>query len=111
MVSHMNQSFWTHCRVEVLQQLQQRNKWLQPQTNVQKDDVVLLMDKNSPPSRWPLGHMIEVYPGKGGLIRVATIKTSSTTLTRLIVKLIRLPHDADAEEYYNNCARVIDLYA
>ena len=67
------------------------------------------MDANSPPSRWPLGRVIEVHPGKDGLIRVATVKTSSTTLTRPIVKLIRLSLEADAEEYYNNCARVIDL--
>ena len=64
MVSHMYQSFWTCWRVEVLHQLQQRNKWLQPQTNVQKDDMVLLMDEKSPPTRWPLGRMIGVYQGR-----------------------------------------------
>ena len=106
MIAHMHQTFWSRWRSEVLHQLQQRNKWLQPQDNLQKDDLVLIVDELATPSCWPLGRVVDVFPGRDGLIRVATVKTARTILTRPIVKLIRLPIDSKAEDFYCNFVRI-----
>ncbi|KAL7291881.1 hypothetical protein TKK_0014437 [Trichogramma kaykai] len=62
--------------------------------------MVLLKDDLCSPSSWPLARVEQVHPGSDGLVRVATIKTASSTFTRPIVKLIKLPTDAQAEEFY-----------
>ena len=42
--------------------------------------LVLIKDDRYPPSQWPLGRIIEVYPGPDGIVRVVTIKTATTCL-------------------------------
>ncbi|XP_023316217.1 uncharacterized protein LOC111694003 [Trichogramma pretiosum] len=79
---------------------EQRSKWLTARESLQPGDMVLLKDDLCSPSSWPLARVEQVHPGSDGLVRVATIKTASSTFTRPIVKLIKLPTDAQAEEYY-----------
>uniref|UniRef100_A0ABD2WDA2 Integrase catalytic domain-containing protein n=2 Tax=Trichogramma kaykai TaxID=54128 RepID=A0ABD2WDA2_9HYME len=96
----MRNLFWSRWRREVLSQMQQRSKWLTARESLQPGDMVLLRDDLCSPSSWPLARVEQVHPGSDGLVRVATIKTASSTFTRPIVKLIKLPTDAQAEEFY-----------
>ncbi|CAB0043514.1 unnamed protein product [Trichogramma brassicae] len=96
----MRDMFWSRWRQEVLSQMQQRSKWLTARESLQPGDMVLLRDDLCTPSSWPLARVVQVHPGSDGLVRVATIKTASSTFTRPIVKLIKLPTDGDAEEYH-----------
>ncbi|CAB0033670.1 unnamed protein product [Trichogramma brassicae] len=96
----MRDMFWSRWRQEVLSQMQQRSKWLTARESLQPGDMVLLRDDLCTPSSWPLARVVQVHPGPDGLVRVATIKTDSSTFTRPIVKLIKLPTDTDAEEYH-----------
>ncbi|KAL7291879.1 hypothetical protein TKK_0014437 [Trichogramma kaykai] len=96
----MRDLFWSRWRREVLLQMQQRSKWLTARESLQSGDMVLLKDDLCSPSSWPLARVEQVHPGSDGLVRVATIKTASSTFTRPIVKLIKLPTDAQAEEFY-----------
>ncbi|XP_023314139.1 uncharacterized protein LOC111693556 [Trichogramma pretiosum] len=96
----MRDLFWSQWRREVLSQMQQRSKWLTARESLRPGDMVLLKDDLCSPSSWPLARVEQVHPGSDGLVRVATIKTASSTFTRPIVKLIKLPTDAQAEEYY-----------
>ena len=66
---------------------------------------MLIVDELAPPSCWPLGRVVDVFPGRDGLIRVATVKTASTILTRPIV-MIRLPINSKAEDFYCNFVRI-----
>ena len=46
------------------------------------NDLVLVMDKGYPRGRWPLGRVVEVFPGKDGLVREVHVKTSAAVVTR-----------------------------
>jgi len=56
-------------------------------------DIVIIHDRNSSLLQWSLGRVVELHPGADGMVRVATVKTASTTLKRPIVKLCKLPTD------------------
>lgn len=53
--------------------------------------MVLIKEDNVPPSKWPLGHVIAIYPGSDGRVRVVKVKTKTNTFDRSIVKLALLP--------------------
>ncbi|XP_023246626.1 uncharacterized protein LOC111643287 [Copidosoma floridanum] len=97
-IVNIRNSFWSRWRKEVLNQLQQRNKWLKQAPNIEQGDVVLVKDELAPPAQWPLARVLQVHPGKDGLVRVVTLKTSKSVFLRPVVKLIRLPTESQAEE-------------
>ena len=43
---------------------------------------MILREDSILPTKWPLGRVIEVYPGKDELVRVATVKTHAGVRTR-----------------------------
>ncbi|XP_014216960.1 uncharacterized protein LOC106645583 [Copidosoma floridanum] len=89
-------------RKEVLYQHLKRNKWLKPQPNIAKGDVVIIKDELSPPAKWPLGLVTATHPGADGLVRVATIKTADTKFDRPIVKLIKLLDEPELNECFKD---------
>ncbi|XP_058810074.1 uncharacterized protein LOC131675195, partial [Phymastichus coffea] len=93
----MRNHFWMRWRKEVLHEYQLRSKWLSPTKPLKVGDLVLISDINTPATRWPLGRVLELHEGSDGLARVATLKTATTTLSRPLVKLIRLPIDDGPE--------------
>ncbi|XP_023246104.1 uncharacterized protein LOC111643133 [Copidosoma floridanum] len=66
LLGNLRDSFRSRWRKEVLHLLQRRNKWLDPEPNLQKGDAVLLMDELSPPTQWRLGLVIEAHLGAVG---------------------------------------------
>ena len=87
----MVKDFWKRWQNEFLTQLQQRSKWLKNVENIKIDDLIIIKEDNYPPSKWHLGRILEVHPGKDGKIRVATIKTINGTVQRTISKICVLP--------------------
>lgn len=83
-------SFWTRWKEEYMLSLQQRMKWRNPCTNIQIDDIVVILDEATPPASWPLGRVIDIKPDDNGFIRNVIIKTAATTLTRPVQKTISL---------------------
>ena len=74
---HLSNLFWRPWTREYLLSLQQRQKWNKQQKNLPVNDIVLLLDKNTPHSIWPLGRATEVYNnGKDGWVRSAKFATS-----------------------------------
>ena len=65
-------------------------KWQHPARNLQIGDVVILQEDNIIPCKWPLGRVVEVYPGSDGLVRVVQVRTSSGTYQRLVSKIALL---------------------
>ena len=51
------------------------------------DDVVLVISPKTPRGHWPLGRIIEVYPGQDGHVRVAKVQVGKEELLRPITKL------------------------
>ena len=85
--------FWRRWSQEYLQQLQKLHKWRQPTTNLQVGDIVVIRDDAAFHNQWPMARILKVFPGKDGLVRVATLKTATTTLKRPIAKLALLLRD------------------
>ncbi|XP_058802831.1 uncharacterized protein LOC131670868 [Phymastichus coffea] len=92
----MRNHFWIRWRKEVLHEYQLRSKWLLPTKPLKVGDLVLISDINTPAIS-TLGRVLELHEGSDDLARVATLKTATTTLSRPLVKLIRLPIDDGPE--------------
>ena len=75
-VQYLTNVFWRRWVREYLPSLQQRQRWNKPQRNLAVNDVVLLLDENTPHSIWPLGRVLEVYHNrKDGLVHSANVQT------------------------------------
>jgi hypothetical protein len=77
--------------MEYLNQLHQRHKWKDIQTNMTIGTVVLIKEENLPPLLWQKGVLTEVHPGGDNLIRVVTVKIVKGYFKRPIQKLCVLP--------------------
>ncbi|XP_018313283.1 uncharacterized protein [Mycetomoellerius zeteki] len=91
LVRQMVDRFWTRWSKECLQRHQTISKWTNKTHDLGVGSMVLIIDERYPSAKWPLGRVLETYPGKDGLVRVATVKTQSSVLRRPIVKLCLLP--------------------
>ena len=63
---HLVREFWSRWSKEYLQQLQARNKWIQPQRNFKIGDVVPLKENQSPRNRWPMAKVIDTHKDDQG---------------------------------------------
>ena len=70
---------------EYLSLLQERQKWLKQQRNLQVGDIVMVLDNQR--NAWTMARVLEVIKDKKGLVRIVHIKTPTGTLTRPIHKL------------------------
>ena len=91
LVNQCAQSFWRRWRNEYLQTLQTRNRWVTDCPNITVNDLVIIKDAHAAPLRWKLGRVIEVFPGSDKIVRVVRLQTSTGTLTRPVVKIVKLP--------------------
>lgn len=67
--------------------LTRRSKWFSSVKPIEKGDVVIIVDENSPTNCWPKGLVVETVVGKNGQVRQAVVQISSGVLTRPAVKL------------------------
>nr|CAH7766504.1 unnamed protein product [Callosobruchus chinensis] len=89
------QTIWCRWSKEYINELQVRSKWRQNYPNLLKQGaVVLLKEDNLPPLKWSLGRIIELHPGKDGVTRVVSVKTSGGVLKRPVMKVCVLPDSA-----------------
>ena len=89
-VQFLADRFWARWSREYLQTINLRQKWLDTRRNLEKGEVVLLMDENSPRKEWPLGRVLETKIGSDELVRSATVKTATSVLIRPVTKLCLL---------------------
>ena len=86
--------FWKRWSTEYVTHLGRFTKWRHPLRNLRVGDIVILREDSVLPTKWPLGRVTEVYPGKDELVRVATVKTHAGVRTRPVTKLaLLLPSD------------------
>ena len=89
-IQELVRHFWTRWMREWLPGLNARQKWPQAQRDVQIGDVMLIVSSDTSRRNWPLGRVIEVYPGKDGHVRVVKIQVGDGTLIRPVTKLCPL---------------------
>eukprot|EP00102_Acyrthosiphon_pisum_P020672 XP_016657882.1 PREDICTED: uncharacterized protein LOC107883053 [Acyrthosiphon pisum] len=87
------QFFWRRWSREYLNTLQARGRWTKADTNLEVGTMVIVKVNDAPPLSWPLGRIIEVYPGTDKVVRVAKVITKQGVFTRPVVKLVPLPTD------------------
>lgn len=92
LIQQMVQHFWQRWQREYTHHLQQRHKWQSPTiSKIAVNSLVIIKEDNLAPLQWSMGRIIQVHPGSDGMIRVATIKTSTGTIKRPVTKLCILP--------------------
>ncbi|GJQ74686.1 hypothetical protein Trydic_g21538 [Trypoxylus dichotomus] len=87
----MTQNFWTRWSREYISELQQKTKWKSNLGSINVGDLVVIKDDHLPPSRWKLGRITEIQPGKDNVVRVVTIRTSSGQMKRSVTRVCPLP--------------------
>ena len=91
--------FWKRWRKEFLPSLNVRKKWFHPRHNLKEGDVVLIVEPNASKGEWPLGRVIEAYPGDDGLVRVVKVKAKNKEYLRPVHRLCPLEYVEDSAEY------------
>ncbi|GFT01667.1 integrase catalytic domain-containing protein [Trichonephila clavipes] len=95
LIQSLRDKFWNRWSTEYLTHLQTRAKWSVQNPNLMENQLVLLKDSNTKPLDWPMGRILEVFPGSDGLVRVVNVKTSTGILKRAITKVVPLPIPVD----------------
>ena len=89
--------FWDRWSREYITTLQARSKWKQVKPNLLPGDVVVLKEDKTFTCHWPLARVIQTYPGADGLVRVALVKTASSTFKRPVTKLALLHREEETQ--------------
>ncbi|KAI5717607.1 hypothetical protein M8J77_008525 [Diaphorina citri] len=84
------QCFWKLWSTSYLQSLTPRNKWFNNSSTLKVGDLVLLPHLHRLPLHWPIGKIESVHPGKDNVVRVVSVKTGNSLITRPINKVIPL---------------------
>ena len=88
--------FWKRWLKEYLPTLHTRQKWTEARPNITVNSLVLLVDESLPRGKWPLGRILDVFPGPDGLVRSVLVKTASGEYTRPITRIC-LVEEAEPE--------------
>ena len=61
-------NFWRRFIAEYVPKLiaEGRSKWQKKETQVKRDEIVLMVENNIPCGKWNLGRVLEVFPGTDG---------------------------------------------
>ncbi|XP_070529940.1 uncharacterized protein [Cardiocondyla obscurior] len=72
--------------------------------NLREGQLVILREEGLPPAKWSMGRILKIHPGADGLVRVVTLKTSTTVLKRSITRIIPIlqEEEKDKEERSSN---------
>ena len=93
-VQEVVRHFWKRWLTEWLPSLSPRKKWGKEKRDLGVGDLVLVLSTDTPRGKWPLGRIIEVFPGPDGHVRTADVKVKGSILRRPIVKLCPLECEA-----------------
>jgi hypothetical protein len=97
-VQYMTDLFWKRWSREYVTQLQKRQKWALPQSNIKVGDIVLVANESTPRNQWMMGRVIVTLPDQKGYVRQVKLRTKTSTLLRPVHKLILLLEADDPEQ-------------
>ena len=84
---HFANLFWRRWAQEYLPTIKYRQKWYEIKRNVMVNDIVILVDKNTPRSKWPLGRILKTFPDPKGFVRSAIVKMHGSEVKRPVSKM------------------------
>ena len=88
-VQELAQQFWNWFHREYLQTLMQRAKWQSKERQFKIGDIVLMVDSNVARGKWNLARVIEVYPGRNGVVRNVKLKTKCGEYKRSVKGVVK----------------------
>lgn len=94
-VEQLRQHFWRRWSREYLHQCQGWSKWKIQKNPIHIGQLVILQEDNFPLMSWPLARIVEVHPGKDGIIRTVTVRTNKGIYKRPITRLCLFPFEDD----------------
>lgn len=97
-IQKIKDSFRTRFRTEYLSQL--INRGTRKLENIKVGDIVLVGCDNIKRISWPLAKIVELYPGKNNISKVAKLKLASGELMRLVQHIY--PLEINWEEEFEN---------
>ena len=86
-VQELIRHFWQRWMREWLPSIGKRTKWHLQKRNLAVNDIVLVMSPDTPRGNWPLGRVIEVFPGSDGNVRSIKVCVNGKNYVRPIVKV------------------------
>ena len=89
-VQELVRQVWKRWLQEWIPSLNTRKKWKQQHRDLKEDDVVLVLQPDTPRGRWPLGRIVSIKPGPDGHVRVVQVQVGDKVMTRPITKLCPL---------------------
>lgn len=89
-VQYLADLFWKRWTKEYLTLLQERQKWTKANPDLQKGDIVMIVNSSASHGSWPLGKVVEVLADAKRLVRIVKVKTKTGVLERPITKLCLL---------------------
>ena len=92
-IQELVRHFWQCWLREWLPALATWKKWNQERQDVKVVYVVLVVSPDSSRGNWPLGRVLEVYPGTDGRVRVVKVQVGQGALVRSVTKLSPLECD------------------
>ena len=96
-ISKTVQDFWKSWHLDYLSEVQRWQKWTKGRGELSNGSVVIVIEREHQCNRWPLGVVLETYPGSDGNIRVAKIRTSQGEYIRNVTRLCPIPHVTESE--------------
>jgi hypothetical protein len=90
--------FWTRWLKHYLPTISIRSKWFDDKKPLSVGKLVLVVDDSLKRGEWKRGIVQEVYPGRDGKIRTATVKTAKGTYLRPVSKLAVINCDLETKE-------------
>ncbi|XP_048253302.1 uncharacterized protein LOC125381119 [Haliotis rufescens] len=85
-VQMLVKQIWKRFLREYLPTLMRRSKWRTQGRQLQIGDIVLLMDNNAPRGKWDLARIVDLFPGKDGIIRNVRVRTKNGEYNRSVQK-------------------------
>ena len=92
-IQELVRHFWHRWLREWIPTLSSRKKWHREHRDVQVGEIVIVISPDTTRGNWPLGRILEVYPGRDGWVRVAKVQVGEGTLVRSVNELCPLECD------------------
>ena len=97
--SSTNTNLLEKVKGRIFPQFQVRGKWTASKPPLKIDDIVIIKDECTAPTKWKLDKVIQIHPGNDGTVKVVTVRLASgAEMKRPTVKLCVLPIESENEK-------------
>lgn len=89
-LQNLVENVWSRWLKELVPQWNIRKRWSGDERTVKPGDLLLVLAKDTPRGKWPLGRVEEVFPGPDGVVRVVDVRINGKIYRRAVHTLVPL---------------------